>query len=494
MAKFVVAGKANCPYYAKAELLADYLQKNLPDFRVFKIVQSPDDWQPWLQALCQKNGWVHHQSPIIWRELVDRGGKGLLLGGFNDFMEYAQGYYGFTSDMMTTLMLKIAKENLKTNQSEREEEAFYRIHAKPMAVWISGALCAACTNLIPTLLNGQLFGHSQELSLHLLHIDGSLSVLQGLQMEIEDMAWPLLRKVTVQNTLRKAFMDAEIIIVLDDLVPEKGQSIEDCYREMAGLYQEIAIKIDTFAKPSARVLVAGDYILNLKTYLLMDSAYAIDHENFIAVSTQLEGEAKALLARRLNVNPMDVKDVIVWGNIGRSTFIDLHKARVHQYESAIWGPPEFSRPVLEMLHVKNWIEEEFVEELHTHRSKIQAALKHHLGISTTIAIYNVLNWWYHDSPPGEFVSLGVVSQGDFGIPSGLIFSVPVRFCGGKWVIQSQIEISEETKDKLKDIVQELKMEHNFNFSHEKETEAKSNFLPGLEGKLKIRSTDRVAFF
>ncbi|XP_048391127.1 putative malate dehydrogenase 1B isoform X2 [Stegostoma tigrinum] len=472
MAKFVVAGKANCPYYAKAELLADYLQKNLPDFRVFKIVQSPDDWQPWLQALCQKNGWVHHQSPIIWRELVDRGGKGLLLGGFNDFMEYAQGYYGFTSDMMTTLMLKIAKENLKTNQSEREEEAFYRIHAKPMAVWISG----------------------QELSLHLLHIDGSLSVLQGLQMEIEDMAWPLLRKVTVQNTLRKAFMDAEIIIVLDDLVPEKGQSIEDCYREMAGLYQEIAIKIDTFAKPSARVLVAGDYILNLKTYLLMDSAYAIDHENFIAVSTQLEGEAKALLARRLNVNPMDVKDVIVWGNIGRSTFIDLHKARVHQYESAIWGPPEFSRPVLEMLHVKNWIEEEFVEELHTHRSKIQAALKHHLGISTTIAIYNVLNWWYHDSPPGEFVSLGVVSQGDFGIPSGLIFSVPVRFCGGKWVIQSQIEISEETKDKLKDIVQELKMEHNFNFSHEKETEAKSNFLPGLEGKLKIRSTDRVAFF
>eukprot|EP00061_Rhincodon_typus_P005236 g24506.t1 len=123
-------------------------------------------------------------------------------------------------------------------------------------------------------------------------------------MEIEDMAWPLLRKVTVQNSLRKAFMDAEVIILLDDVVPEKDQSVEDCYREMAGLYQEIAIKIDTFAKPSARVLVAGDYILNLKTYLLMDSAYAIDHCNFIAVSTQLEGEAKALLARRLNVNPM----------------------------------------------------------------------------------------------------------------------------------------------------------------------------------------------
>ncbi|GCC36907.1 hypothetical protein chiPu_0015407 [Chiloscyllium punctatum] len=313
MAKFVVAGKANCNYYAKAELLADYLQKNLPDFHVFKIVQSPDNWQSWLQALCKKNGWVHQKSPIIWRELVDRGGKGLLLGGFNDFMEYAQGYYGFTSDMMTALMLKIAKENLKTNEKDQEEEAIHRIQKKAMAIWISGG-----------------------------------------------------------------------------------------------------------------------------------------------------GKEAA-----------DVKDVIVWGNIGRSTYIDLHKARVHQYESAIWGPPEFSRPVLEMLRNKNWIEEEFVEELHAHRPKIQAALKHGLGLSTAVAIQKVLNWWYHDSPPGEFISLGVVSQGDFDIPSGIIFSVPVRFCGGKWVIQSQIEISEETKDKLKDIVQELKKEYNFNFSDEKETKEDS---------------------
>ncbi|XP_072434657.1 putative malate dehydrogenase 1B isoform X1 [Chiloscyllium punctatum] len=494
MAKFVVAGKANCNYYAKAELLADYLQKNLPDFHVFKIVQSPDNWQSWLQALCKKNGWVHQKSPIIWRELVDRGGKGLLLGGFNDFMEYAQGYYGFTSDMMTALMLKIAKENLKTNEKDQEEEAIHRIQKKAMAIWISGALCPACAILIPALVNGEVFGHSKEVSINLLHIDGPLSVLQGLQMEIEDMAWPLLQKVTVQNSLRKAFMDAEVIILLDDLMPEKGQSIEDCYREMGGVYQEIAIKIDTFAKPNVRVIVAGNYILNLKTYLLMDSAYAIDHCNFVAVSTQLEGEVKALLARKLNVSPVDVKDVIVWGNIGRSTYIDLHKARVHQYESAIWGPPEFSRPVLEMLRNKNWIEEEFVEELHAHRPKIQAALKHGLGLSTAVAIQKVLNWWYHDSPPGEFISLGVVSQGDFDIPSGIIFSVPVRFCGGKWVIQSQIEISEETKDKLKDIVQELKKEYNFNFSDEKETKVEFSFLPGLDQAFQTRNTDGAVSF
>ncbi|XP_067892177.1 putative malate dehydrogenase 1B isoform X2 [Heterodontus francisci] len=440
----------------------------------------PEDWQPWLQALCKQNGWTHEHSPIIWRELVDRGGKGLLLGGFNAFMEFAQGYYGFTSDIMTAHMIKIAKENFKTHQNLQDEETFNKSRIKLMPIWISGALAPAYTNLIPTLVNGEVFGQEKFVSLHLLDVNGSLDVLRGLQMEVEDMAWPLLRKVTVQNNLRKAFMDAEIIIILDDIDPDESQSIEDCYREMASIYQELAVRIDTFAKSSVRVLVAGDYILNLKTHILTNNAYSIDRCNFVAVPTQMEGETKGLLARKLNVKTQDVKDVIVWGNIGRSMYIDLHRARVHRYESAIWGPAEFSRPVLEMLHHTNWVEEEFQEEVRSHRPKIQAALKSHLGISTAAAIHKILHCWYFDSPPGEIISLGVISQGDFDIPSGLIFSVPVRFCAGKWVIQSQIEISEETKNKLKYIAQELKLELRLNFTPKEGIEMESSVSSGHE--------------
>ncbi|KAF6361796.1 malate dehydrogenase 1B [Rhinolophus ferrumequinum] len=92
MAKFVLAGRADCPFYAKAEVLADYLQKNLPDFQIFKITQHPHVWEEWLKDLCEKNKWSHEDSPIIWRELLDRGGKGLLLGGYNEFLEHAQVY------------------------------------------------------------------------------------------------------------------------------------------------------------------------------------------------------------------------------------------------------------------------------------------------------------------------------------------------------------------------------------------------------------------
>lgn len=78
MAKFVVAGVANCPDYAKAELLADDLVTNLPNFCVHKIVKSKEEWAGWLKEECEKRDFKHERSPIVWRELVQRGGKGVF--------------------------------------------------------------------------------------------------------------------------------------------------------------------------------------------------------------------------------------------------------------------------------------------------------------------------------------------------------------------------------------------------------------------------------
>ncbi|MGH0185650.1 UNVERIFIED_CONTAM: hypothetical protein FKN15_018616 [Acipenser sinensis] len=137
MAKFVLAGKADCPYFAKAELLADLLHKNLPSFTIHKIVQHPDDWEQWLQTICDTNGWKHNRSPIVWREMIDRGGKGLLLGGFSEFMEHAQIYYGITSDIKADLMMSISAENLQTKIDFMEEETYYKGLIKPLHIWIT---------------------------------------------------------------------------------------------------------------------------------------------------------------------------------------------------------------------------------------------------------------------------------------------------------------------------------------------------------------------
>uniref|UniRef100_A0A2K5ICJ4 Malate dehydrogenase 1B n=1 Tax=Colobus angolensis palliatus TaxID=336983 RepID=A0A2K5ICJ4_COLAP len=162
MVKFVIAGRADCPYYAKTELLADYLQKNLPDFRIHKITQRPEVWEDWLKDVCEKNKWSHKNSPIIWRELLDRGGKGLLLGGYNEFLEHAQLYYDVTSSMTTELMMVIAQENLGAHIEKEQEEEALKTCINPLQVWITSASAPACYNLIPILTSGEVFGIRQK--------------------------------------------------------------------------------------------------------------------------------------------------------------------------------------------------------------------------------------------------------------------------------------------------------------------------------------------
>ncbi|XP_043934183.1 putative malate dehydrogenase 1B isoform X1 [Protopterus annectens] len=458
MAKFVVAGQADCPYFAKVELLADYLQKNLPDFRVHKIVQHPDDWKDWLQATCEKNRWSYTQSPIIWRELLDRGGKGLLLGGFNEFLEHAQEYYGLSSSMLSELMLKIAKENLKTKLELIEEDQKYLSLINPMHIWISSASNVTAYNLIPLLTSGELFGSETEVSLHLLDSEEKEDLLNGLQLEAMDLASPLLRSVTVHTNQSTAFTNADVIIMLDDIKEQENQYRKDCFRDIASQYKEYAYLIDHNAHRHVRVAVAGDTFVNLKTLVLIQNTPSIAQNSFVGVSTQLEGEARSQLAQKLNVATVGVKNVIVWGNITGSTYVDVKFAQVYRYNSAIWGPPYFSRPVLDMVYDRQWLEKEFVTAVNSHRQTVKAKVQHPLGLSAAAAIATVLHYWYQDSPSGEIISLGVISEGQFGIPEGIVFSMPVRFCRGSWEVITELEVGEDVKERFKVIATELVQE------------------------------------
>ncbi|KAK6483213.1 putative malate dehydrogenase 1B [Huso huso] len=451
MAKFVLAGKADCPYFAKAERLADLLHKNLPSFTIHKIVQHPDDWEQWLQTICDTNGWKHNRSPIVWREMIDRGGKGLLLGGFSEFMEHAQIYYGITSDIKADLMMTISAENLQTKIDLMEEETYYKGLIKPLHIWITSALSPVCYNLIPLLCNGEIFGESTFISLHLLNIKGAVEELSALKMESEDLSLPLLHEVTVHADLNDAFMNAGVIIVLDEVKQE----------ELSNTCKEYGHLIDSNAHSDVRVVVAGNSYVNLKCYLIMQSAPSIATCNFVAVATHLENIARSQLAKKLNVTTSEVKCVLMWGNIGGSIYIDLQRAKVYNYDGAVCGPPHFSQPVLEMVYDTKWLETEFLTTVNKHQRTVRKKLQHSLGISEANGICTVLHRWYHDSPPGEIMSLGVLCEGQYGIPEDLVFSMPVTFHNGIWKVVSDIKHSDDVKEKLQLIAKEMTGEKVF---------------------------------
>ncbi|XP_073074340.1 putative malate dehydrogenase 1B isoform X6 [Manis javanica] len=406
MAKFVLAGRADCPYYAKAELLADYLQKNLPDFRIHKITQHPHVWEEWLKDLCEKNKWSHRNSPIIWRELLDRGGKGLLLGGYNEFLEHAQLYYRVAPSMTTELMKVVAQENLETHIAEELEEEDQKGLINPLQVWITSASTPACYNLIPILTSGEVFGMQTEISINLFDNKQAEEYLKLLLTETRDLVSPLLRSVSFCTRVEDAFRQAHVVIILDECTDKEVYTLEDCIQSRVPLCRLYGYLIEKNAHASVRVIVGGKTFVNLKTFLLMKYAPSIAR-NIIAVALGVEGEAKAVLARKLKTTPSSIKDVIIWGNITGNNYVDLRKAKVYGYESAIWGLPHYSRPVLSLIFDSEWINQEFVATL----KKLTTTGRQFGGILAAHSIATTLKYWYHGSPPGEIVSLGVLSEG-----------------------------------------------------------------------------------
>eukprot|EP00073_Rattus_norvegicus_P049639 XP_017451962.1 PREDICTED: putative malate dehydrogenase 1B isoform X5 [Rattus norvegicus] len=295
-------GKANCPYYAKAELLADYLQKNLPDFRIFKITKHPDEWEEWLEDVCERNMWDHRISPIIWRELLDRGGKGLLLGGYNEFLEHAQLYYGITSSMTTELMMIIAQENMETHTEQELDKENLKDLISPLQVWITSAGSRVCCHLIPLLLSGEVFGMQAEISLTLFDQEQRRECLSNIVMETENLASPVLRTVSFCTTVKDAFLQAEVIIILDDSTDEEVYNMESCLRSRVPLCRLYGYLIEKNAHKSVKVIVGGKSFLNLKTTLLIQYAPSLA-SNIIAVALGLEGQAKAVLARKMKTIP-----------------------------------------------------------------------------------------------------------------------------------------------------------------------------------------------
>ncbi|KAH0621677.1 hypothetical protein JD844_023242, partial [Phrynosoma platyrhinos] len=400
--------------------------------------------QVWLQEICEKNGWKHKRSPIIWRELLDRGGKGLLLGGFNEFMEHAQHYYGITSNMRTAEMLLIAKENLQTRIDVDKEEEELKSLINPLHIWINSASLNVCYHLIPLLTNGEIFGMETEVSIHLLDRSSCEEILQGIVMEAQDLASPFLRSVSLHTELNEAFLEADVIILLDDILQETIPTLEACVRQVNSQCEIYGPLIEMNAKSNVKIVVMGKTFTNLKTLMLGKYAPSINPRNIVTVAMLLESEAKAMLARKLQMHPAGIKNLIVWGNVSGCSFVDLSKTELYRYDSAIWGPPSFFRPLLDVLFDREWMRTEFVAAL----SSLTSWGTHCLGLAPAHAIATVLRYWYQGSPPGEMVSLGVISEGEFGLPEEIVYSMPVKFENGDWKVITELDLNEKTHEYL----------------------------------------------
>jgi malate dehydrogenase len=453
MAKYVIAGKADCPFFAKAEMLADELQKVLINFKVHKIAVSPENWPGWLKQTCEEHQWKHTTSPLIWREIVDRGGKGLYLGGCDDFMEMAEAYYGIRSTKMSEELGAISKENIAMKRvlDEKEMQALKAIN--PLRVTITAAASPVNYIVLNSLLSGEIFGFEQDLSLTLLDTPEHQEALSGVVMEVIDCAWNLLRDISQTSDTTQAFKNADLVLVLD---ADCSTEDVDILVQNAIVYKQYGELIEADAKKNARILVCGK-TANLLASVISAFAPSIPKNNIYALSRLQENRAKAVLARKLKVNSCGITDLIVWGCPGNDGLFDISMSQVKGYDGAIWAPhiETFSRSVVEMIYDHKWVATEFLDEVNKHEESLKEEHKFSPSLSAGVAILDFLKEWWQGSA-NQMTSLGVISKGWYGVPEGLVFSFPVKFQDGEWQVMDGLDISDDVSYRIKQIGESLK--------------------------------------
>ena len=468
MAKYVIAGKSDCPYYAKVELLADELNERLNDFKVHKIVVSPGDWDSWVKSTCSERKWSYDgRSPLIWRELIDRGGKGILVGSCSDFLEIASGYYGLKSDKMTDELLKIAQENKDTKIKDDEKAVMAeKGKSSPLKVCITCASNGVCYQLLLPLCNFKVFKDVEEVSICLLDAEDKHGLLQGATMEVIDSAPSQLRDISVTSNMQDAFKSANLIIILDTLEYEmKRNGINDpSFSEMVRQIDFSKIKeygetISEVADENVKVLVVGGPSNIACNILIAASQKNNSSKDFYTLARLDENKAKNVIAQRLNVKTADIENVVVWGQPDFQQVTDVNMSRVIHYDGAIWGPhiPGFSQDTKELVHDEQWLANELPELTFKNDIELRKLRGKEPSFNVAAAVLEQVHDLYDGSGSDGIYCIGTASKGWYDIPEGLVFSVPARFNQGQVEVVSELELPEETIKRVKEMAQQLKV-------------------------------------
>ncbi|CAG5131646.1 unnamed protein product [Candidula unifasciata] len=457
MAKIVLAGRSDCPYLARCELLGDRLARNLRKFKLHKIILQPEQWESWLAETCKERGWSFKKSPIVWRELIDRGGKGVLIGDANDFQEYAKAYYDVLSEMTTLDMNVVSLENKITKDMSDEQERYYRSLSQPITVCITNAGNPVCYYLLNSLVSGEVFGPDVEIIVHLLASSvNDYELVKGTAMEAEDLASRFLRGVKVFTNAHDAFEDCKFIISLDTLSKRKNESEKEWLERNEEFFSIFAFIINDKAHKLCKVLLCGNGPVNFNATIVAENAPNLPHQNIVVVSALIENYAKSVIAEKLNVNTAGVVNLIVWGNITGKYFLDLNHCRIHGYRGAVKGPEWYSVQAVEMIHDKKWIQKDLPRLVATrHLKTVEVEDNSHSGLCSANAIASMLQHWCRGSPRSEIFSLGVSSEGWYGAPVGMFFSFPVTMTlSGSWQVVQDIEVTKETVEVIEACIME----------------------------------------
>lgn len=296
------------------------------------------------------------------------------------------------------------------------------------------------------IAKGDVFGQDQPLILHLLDIPPMMGVLEGVVMELADCALPLLRQVVPTADPAVAFNQVSAAFLVGAMPRKEGMERKDLLTANVTIFKVQGEALNKYAKKDVKVLVVGN---PANTNALICSHYAptIPRENFTAMTRLDQNRARAQIAAKLDVPIVNVKNVIIWGNHSATQFPDVKHA------TAKVGIVEKS--VYDAINNQSYLETEFVTTIQKRGAAVIAARKMSSAMSAAKAASDHVHDWWNGTQPGEYVSMGVVSDGSYGVPKDIVFSFPVEIKNKQWSIVQGLDIDAFARSKLELTAAEL---------------------------------------
>jgi malate dehydrogenase len=318
---------------------------------------------------------------------------------------------------------------------------------KPLVVTVTGAAGNIGYAILPRIANGDVFGVDQPVIIKCLEIPAALKTLEGVRMELEDCAFPLVHKIVCTSDLDEAFGDSTAAFLIGARPRGPGMERADLLKANGPIFTGQGKAIAKSASKDVRVLVVGNPA-NTNALIAMHAAKGeLPRERFTAMTRLDHNRAVGALALKAKVNNRDVAGVAIWGNHSPTMVPDTDRATIH------------GRPLEDLISDTAWLQGDFTKGVQQRGKAIIDARGASSVFSAAHAAIDHMRQWFRGTSPGEVTSMAVPSDGSYGVPEGLISSFPVVCPGdGTYKIVPNLQLSDWVKSKLKVSYEELMSE------------------------------------
>lgn len=313
----------------------------------------------------------------------------------------------------------------------------------PITVSVTGAAGQIGYALLFRIASGGVFGPDQPINLRLIEIEPVMPALDGVMMELDDCAFPLLNAITGTSDLNEGFKGANWALLVGSVPRKAGMERSDLLGINGKIFTGQGKAIARNAAGDVRTLVLGNPS-NTNALIAMSNADGVPKDRFFSMMRLDENRAKSQLAAKAGVHVSNITNLCVWGNHSATQYPDFTNAKIN------------GRPVTDVISDVEWLKGEFVSTVQQRGAAIIKARGASSAASAANAAVDTVRSLINPTPAGDWHSVAVCSDGSYGIEKGLMVSMPIRTIeNGKWEIVQGLPVDEFSQDKIDVTINEL---------------------------------------